>query len=122
MRTLIGGAKLESDTETLMYCIGYGDGTYSVKTFHGAKVTTIVDRAASPALRKADANGEATNEIGWRVAAGRASCVVNGTVVRTLESAEVIGEDKLTSLYGTHGIRASHNLELTVSGLTMTPR
>ena len=122
MRTLIGGANLESDTETLMYCIGYGDGTYSVKTFHGAKVTTIVDRAASPALRKADANGEATNEIGWRVAAGRASCVVNGTVVRTLESAEVIGEDKLTSLNGTYGIRASHNLELTVSGLTMTPR
>ena len=122
MRTLIGGANLESDTETLMYCIGYGDGTYSVKTFHGAKVTTIVDRAASPALRKADANGEATNEIGWRVAAGRASCVVNGTVVRTRESAEVIGEDKLTSLYGTYGIRASHNLELTVSGLTMTPR
>ncbi len=118
----IGGANLESDTETLMYCIVYGDGTYSVKTFHGAKVTTLLDRVASPALRKADANGEATNQVGWRVAAGRASCVINGTVVHTFESAQVIGDDKLTSLNGNYGIRVSHNLELTVSGLTMTPR
>jgi hypothetical protein len=118
----IGGANLESDTETLMYCIVYGDGTYSVKTFHGANVTTLVNRAASPALKKADESGEATNQVAWRVAAGRASCVINGTVARTFESAEVVGADKLTSLDGNYGIRVSHNLELTVSGLTMTPR
>lgn len=116
----IGGANLESDMETLAYCITYGTGTFSVKTFHGAKVTTLVNMQAHPAIRKADANGESTNEIGWRVRGGNASCVVNGTVVQTFPSSELIGPDKLTSLNGNYGIRVSHNLELTVSGLAMT--
>ncbi len=114
----IGGKDLESANETLMYCIAYGTGVYSVKTFHGAKVTTIVDRAASPAIKKAAANGETTNEIGWRVQGGKPSCVINGTVVKTFESAEVIGADKLTSLDGVYGLRVSHNLELTVTGFS----
>ncbi len=113
----IGGADLESDNETLMYCIAYGNGTYSVKTFRGAKVTTLVDRAATDALKKADANGESTNEIGWRVKDGNAACVINGTEVKSFARAEVIGDDKLTSTDGGYGIRVSHNLELTVSGL-----
>ncbi len=46
----IGGADLDSDTESLMYCIAYGNGTYSVKTFRGAKVTTLVEKAPSDAL------------------------------------------------------------------------
>jgi hypothetical protein len=116
----IGGAELESENETLMYCIAYGNGTYSVKTFHGAKVTTLVDRAASDALRKADANGESTNEIGWRVKGGKAACVINGTEVKSFDRAEVVGPDKLTSTDGAYGIRVSHNLELTVSGLSLS--
>jgi hypothetical protein len=114
----IGGSELESDAEKLAYCIVYGNGTYSIKTFNGAKVTTVVDRAASEALKKADANGESTNEIGWRVKGGKASCVVNGTEVKTLEKAELVGAEKLSSLDGVYGIRVSHNLELTVSNLS----
>lgn len=116
----IGGADLESETETLMYCIAYGNGTYSVKTFHGASVITLVDRAASPALNKADASGEATNEIGWRVKGGKASCVINGTEVKSFDRAEVVTGDKLKSLDGVYGIRVSHNLELTVSNLKLS--
>jgi hypothetical protein len=115
----IGGRDLESDTETLMYCIAYGNGTYAVKTFHGAKVTTLIDKAETGALKKADANGESTNEIGWSVKGGKATCVINGTPVKTFESAEVIAPDKLTSLDGTYGIRVSHNLELVVSPITV---
>jgi hypothetical protein len=116
----IGGANLESDMETLAYCIAYGNGTYSVKTFHGPTVTELVHTEASPALHKADANGESTNEIGWRVRGNTASCVINGTVVKTFQRSELVGPDKLTSLDGGYGIRVSHNLELTVSGLGMT--
>lgn len=118
----IGGNDLESDTETLMYCIAYGNGTYSIKTFHGANVQTLVDRAASDALVKADANGEATNTIGWRVQGGNASCVINGTAVHTVTRAQAVAADKLKSLDGNYGIRVSHNVELTVSGLRMTAR
>lgn len=109
----IGGADLESDTETLMYCIVYGNGTYSIKTFHGAQVTTLVDRAAHDALHQADANGESTNEIGWRVRGGKPSCVVNGVEVKSFDQAPV-------STDGVYGIRVSHNLELTVTGLAMS--
>jgi len=115
----IGGADLESDTETLLYCIVYGNGTYSVKTFHGSNVTTIVNREAHSALRSADANGESTNEIGWRVHGGTAACVVNGTEVKSFARSEIVGADKLVSTDGVYGIRVSHNLELTVSGLRM---
>lgn len=112
----IGGAALESEMETLMYCIAYGNGTFAVKTFHGAKVTTLVAPTAHAALQKADAKGESTNTIGWKVSGGKASCVINGTAVKTFDRSEVVAADKLTSLDGVYGIRVSHNLELTVSG------
>lgn len=113
----IGGKDLESDNETLMYCIVYGTGIYSIKTFHGAKVTTLVNMEANPAIKKAEAAGGATNTVGWRVKDGQASCVVNGTVVKTLDKAMYVGADKLTSTDGVYGIRVSHNLELTVSNI-----
>ena len=112
----IGGKDLQSDSETLMYCIVYGNGTYSIKTFHGATVTTLVNTEASPALHTADANGESTNQLAWRVRGGRASCVINGTEVKALEPAQFIAADKLTSTDGVYGIRVSHNLELVISG------
>jgi hypothetical protein len=48
--------------------------------------------------------------------------VVNGTVVKTFSRGEVVGADKIASTDGTYGIRVSHNLELTVTGLAMTKR
>ena len=114
----IGGADLESDTETLLYCIVYGNGTFSVKTFHGSKVTTLVNREAHSVLRTADADGESTNEIGWLVRGGTAACVVNGTAVKSFDRSEIVGAEKLVSTDGIYGIRVSHNLELTVTGLS----
>ena len=116
----IGGTDLTSDTEKLLYCIVYGNGTYSVKTFHGAKVTTLVDREKHSALKQAGASGESTNEIGWRVDGDNVACVVNGTAVKTFAKSDVIGPEKLTSTDGVYGIRVSHNLELTVTGLGMS--
>jgi len=113
----IGGADLTSNMETLAYCIVYGTGIYSVKTFHGEKVTTLVNMQASPAIAKANAGGESTNTVGWRVADGKASCVINGQVVKTFDRSELVATDKLKSLDGTYGLRVSHNVELTVSGL-----
>ena len=63
------------------------------------------------------ANGEATNTVGWRVKDGQASCVVNGTLVKSLDKGMYVGDDKLTSTDGVYGVRVSHNLELTVSNI-----
>lgn len=115
----IGGSDLRSENEKLLYCIVYGDGTYVVKTFHGEQVTTIQDRQPSAAIQKAE-NGETTNRISWRVRDGTASCVINGTEVASFSRGQVVGADKLDSLDGIYGIRASHNVELTVSDFGMT--
>jgi len=114
----IGGQGLESGTETLMYCIVYGNGTYAIKTFHGATVSTLATPTAHPAIKKADATtGQAVNTVGWRVRGGQASCVVNGQVVKTLERAQFVAADKLASTDGIWGIRATHNVEFSVTGL-----
>ena len=99
----IGGANLESDTETLMYCIVYGTGQFSVKTFHGSNVTTLVNRDTNDALHNAGRVGESTNEIGWRVSGGKAACVVNGTEVASFDMSEVVGDDKIDSTDGSPG-------------------
>ena len=115
----IGGADLESDNETLAYCIVYGNGTYAVKTFHGAKVTTLIGPEANAAVHQADATtGESTNEVGWRVQGDKAACVVNGTEVKSFAKSDLVGPDKLVSTDGVYGIRVTHNLELTVTGLS----
>lgn len=116
----IGGADLEGDTESLMYCIAYGNGTYSIKTFHGSNVQTLVNLEKTTALKQADATGASTNEIGWTVKGGKPSCVINGTVVHTFDKMDVVAGDKLKSLDGVYGLRVSHNVELTVSGFGMT--
>lgn len=79
----IGGSDLSTDQQAYAYCIAYADGTYSVKYFNGNNVTNVADRAQSAAIHKADANGQATNEVGWRVKGGQASCLINGTAVQT---------------------------------------
>lgn len=117
----IGGANLEGDTESLLYCIVYGDGTYAIKTFHGAKVTNLVARDPHPAITKA-VDGEATNQVTVRVQGGKVSCLVNGTEVKSFDRAEVTGAEQLASTDGIYGIRVSHNVEVSVTGLRMTKR
>lgn len=116
----IGGSDLESANQAFAYCIVYANGTYAVKYFHGDKVITIADRVAAPAINKANAAGSATNEIGWRVADGKASCVINGTAVQTWNASDLVGADKLKSFDGIYGVRVSHNLDITMTPITMT--
>ena len=117
---VMAGANMDGDTQSYAYCIAYGNGTFAIKYFNGPKVTTLIDKAPSDALRRADANGESTNEIGWKVQGGKVSCMINGTAVKTFDRAELVGDGKLASTDGAYGIRVSHNLELTVSDLVVS--
>jgi hypothetical protein len=116
----IGGADLDTDAQSFVYCIVYANGTYSAKYFHGANVVTIADRVESPAIKKADESGKATNEIGWRVRDGKASCVINGAEVQTWNASELVGTDKLKSLDGKYGVRVSHNLDLAMTPIAIS--
>ncbi|MGQ0647948.1 MAG: hypothetical protein ACT4P7_10280 [Gemmatimonadaceae bacterium] len=117
----IGGADLGDDAkQTFVYCIVYGTGKYSVKYFHGAQVVTLVNMAEHAAINKVGESGSATNEIGWRVKGGNASCVVNGQEIKSFSSAELVGADKLTSTNGKYGFRVSHNLDLTATPIALS--
>ena len=115
----IGGSDLDTADQSFVYCIAYANGTYAVKYFHGANVVTAAGPVASPAIHKADSTGHASNEIGWRVQGGKASCVINGTAVQTWDAAQLVGADKLKSLDGVYGVRVSHNLDLSMTPLTV---
>jgi hypothetical protein len=116
----IGGAKLGTDDHNLLYCIVYGNGNYAVKHFWGKEVHELVKLAPSPAVKKADGSGMAMNEVAWRVAGGKVDCLVNGQSVWSASKADIVGPQKLESTDGIYGIRVSHNVELSVSGLALT--
>jgi hypothetical protein len=46
--------------------------------------------------------------------------VINGTEVQSWDASQLVGADKLKSLDGIYGVRVSHNLDLTVTPLTLT--
>jgi len=50
---------------------------------------------------------------------GKASCVINGSEVQTWDASQLVGPDKLKSLDGIYGVRVSHNLDLTMTPLTL---
>ncbi len=116
----IGGNDLNDETkQTFAYCIVYGTGKYSIKYFNGWKVTSVAEMVEHAAVKKADAKGDATNEVGWRVKGGSATCVVNGQDIKTVTAADIVGAGKLSSLNGKYGYRVSHNLDLSVTPLAV---
>jgi hypothetical protein len=118
----IGGSNLDTEKPNLMYCVAYGDGSFLVRQFvtAGTGVATIGKRQPHTAVNKAAADGSSSNEVGWTVKGNRVECVINGTVVAGFDKAEIIGPEKLASTDGVYGIRVSHNMDVTVTGLGLT--
>lgn len=112
----IGGSNLDSDAQTLLYCVAYSDGTYLVRGFSGGTVFNV-GRGPHAAVNKAGADGSVTQEIGWNVKGERAECLINGQVVAGYDKSELVGPGKLASTDGVYGIRVSHNVDVTVTGL-----
>lgn len=116
----IGGSKLDTDAPTLLYCSPYGNGKVLVRGFSNGTVFTPMARADNAAVHKADPGAELTQDVMWTVKDGRAECSINGTVVAGYSAAEVVGDGKLESLNGVYGLRVSHNLDVVVTGFSMT--
>ena len=97
--------------------MAYGDGTFIVRGFNGQTVVNYAKRQPHAAVHKAGADGTVTQEIAWTVKGDRAECSINGQVVAGFTKAELVGAGKLASTDGIYGIRASHNVDVMVTGL-----
>jgi len=116
MGLFIGGSKLGTADQALMYCVAYRNGTFLIRRFNGDTVTQVVPRTPNDAVHKAATPADpVTQEIAWVVKGGKADCLINGTSVWSSPVADLVGAGKLESTDGVWGIRVSHNMDLSVA-------
>jgi hypothetical protein len=118
---MIAGNDLDTENQSYLYCAAYGNGNFIVRGF-GPAAFQMNGRMgeASAAVHKAAAKDQpVTQEIAMSVKGGKVECAINGTVVASYDKAAVVGTGKLKSTDGIYGIRAAHNTEVHVDGLTM---
>ena len=121
MGLFIGGSKLGTPEQALMYCVAYRNGTFLVRRFNGDTVTNVVPRTPNDAIHKpATPADPVTQEVSWVVKGGKADCVINGTSVWSSPVADLVGAGKLESTDGIWGIRVSHNMDLSVTKMAAT--
>jgi hypothetical protein len=116
----IGGQKLDTPGLSLVYCIAYSDGSFLVRGFNGESVVQVGKRQPHAAVNTPAADGSVTNEVAWHVRGGRAECAINGKTVASYERAELVAPGRLESTDGIAGIRVSHNVDVVVSGFTVS--
>jgi hypothetical protein len=113
----IGGSKLDTDQPSLLYCVAYRDGTYTIRQFVNGQASQIVRKTPHAAVQKAEGPDAAvTQEVALTVKGDSVECSINGQVVSTLKKSEVTGAGKLESTDGITGIRTSHNSDVVVTG------
>jgi hypothetical protein len=118
---VIAGNDLGTAGQSYLYCAAYGNGTFIVRGFGPEPFQMNGRREANAAVHKAAGPGEpVTQEIALSVKGDRVECAINGTVVAGYGKAALVTAGKLKSTDGVYGIRAAHNTELTVTGLTVT--
>ncbi len=116
----MGGSDLDGDVPNYLYCSLYGAGMFSVRHRFGDELHSLVERRASEVIHRADAKGNATNEIAWRVDAEHVACLLNGIAVATFPRTVLVGNGKLASTDGAYGLRVNHNLGLRVTDFRIT--
>ncbi|RZU43505.1 hypothetical protein [Edaphobacter modestus] len=118
---VIAGNGLGTAEQSYIYCAAYGNGNFIVRGFGPEPFQLNGRREANDAVHKAAGVGEpVTQEIAMQVKGDKVSCIINGTVVKTLEKADLVTAGKLKSTDGVYGIRFAHNTDATVSNLKIT--
>ncbi len=118
---VIAGNDLGTAEQSYLYCAAYGNGTFIVRGF-GPEPFQMNGRRSevNAALHKAAGPGQpVTQDIAVSVKGARVECSINGTVVAGYDKTALVTAGKLKSLDGVYGIRAAHNTDVTVSGLSM---
>jgi hypothetical protein len=91
------------------------DGTYLIKRREGSSTQGVSPKTASPAVKKPDASGTATNDLEVRVKADKVDFVINGTVVTSLPKTGAAAKTD-----GVYGIRINHQLDVQIDNFAMT--
>jgi opacity protein-like surface antigen len=118
---VIAGSGLGTADQSYIYCAAYGNGNFIVRGFGPEAFQLNGRREANDAVHKAAGIGQpVTQEIAMQVKGDKVSCIINGTVVKTLEKADLVTAGKLKSTDGVYGIRFAHNTDATVSNLKVT--
>jgi hypothetical protein len=119
---VIAGNNLGTAEQSYLYCAAYGNGSFIVRGFGPTPFQMNGRRSEmNAAVHKAAGPGQSvTQEIAVSVKSGRVECAINGTVVAGYDKAAVVAAGKLKSTDGVYGIRAAHNTEVVVSGLSLT--
>lgn len=119
---VIAGNDLGTAQQSYLYCSAYGNGTFIVRGF-GPEPFAMGGRRpeAHDAVHKAAGKGSSvTQEIALSVAGDKVTCAINGTVVASYPTSELVAAGKLKSTDGVYGIRFAHNTDAVVSGLAVT--
>jgi hypothetical protein len=112
----IGGNDMGTDKMSLVYCAAYGDGTAFVRGF-GPAVFNMLRAQAFPSVGKAAGVGQPVKQdIAWTVKGAKAECSINGAVIASYTSDQLVAAGKLTSLDGVYGIRLTHNVDTIITG------
>src|ERR1700687_5258841 len=108
---IFGGNGLEGAMQSYLYFMVTDDGTYLIKRRDGSSTQGVSPKTASPAVKKPDASGTATNALEVRVKGDKIEFVINGTVVTSLPKTG--GAAKTDGVYG---IRINHQLDVQIDG------
>lgn len=112
---IFGGSGLEGATQSYTYFMVTDDGTYLIKRRDGSSTQGISAKTPSPAVKKPDAGGTATNALEVRVMADKIDFVINGTVVTSLPKT---GPAAKTD--GIYGMRINHQLDVQIDGFSLS--
>lgn len=111
------GKSLVSPQQNYAYLLVRGDGKFLVNHRAGADIHKIIPWTDHAAVKKQDASGKATNIL--TVDASRPDSLrllVNGAQVAAIPG------NHLGSTNGLVGLRVNHNLDVRVTGFTITPK
>lgn len=101
----IGGKDLQGAEESYTYFLIRGDGKFLIKRRKGETTTKVVDWTANDAVKAADAEGNASNELSVSIKGGKVSFMANGKEVYSAAAADV-------DTKGVAGVRINHNLSV----------
>lgn len=108
---IFGGNGLEGASQSYLYFMVTDDGTYLIKRREGSSTQGVSPKTPSPAVKKPDASGTATNALEVRVMSDKIEFAINGTVVTTLPKTGAAAKTD-----GIYGMRINHQLDVQIDG------